>query len=68
MIVVSTPVPVPEKVFCISAEEARIVQRVFDAFGRVDAIRVARAFAKSDLHSAVTYTGSLTRNIPTTGV
>lgn len=60
MIVVSTPVPIPEKVFCISEQEDRIVRRVLALLGRVDAVRVARAFAKSDLASAVRYTDSLT--------
>lgn len=42
----------------ISFDEAVIVQHVFDTLGMISAIRVVRAFAKSDLGDAIRYVRS----------
>jgi hypothetical protein len=55
MIVVSETGPLSEKVFHLSFEEAIITQKVLDKIGSIAAVRVARAFAKSDLSSAAKY-------------
>jgi hypothetical protein len=45
--------------FWISKVEADLVTQIKKAFGRVAAVRVARAFAKSDLKSAIEYVDSI---------
>lgn len=56
---VLAPVEPPKGDTYISDGEAVLIRKIAIAFGRVDAVRVARAFAKCDLRSAVEYVDSI---------
>ena len=59
MIVVDKPAQEPEKYYSMSHGESEIVAEVLHKIGKIAAIRVARAFAKSDLSSAIKYVREL---------